>query len=298
MDIKNSKNNQEIPNQNPLVTIITVCLNSEKHIRDTIESVLNQTYKNIEYIIVDGQSSDSTLDIIKEYEPKFAGHMKWISEPDKGIYDAMNKGILKASGEIIGILNSDDWYEHDAIEEVIKLYEKIKMSEVIICANMLKWLDEDKKIYSFRGVRLINNIDLKNRKKLFTDFENSHPSTFVSSCVYKKIGLFDTKYKIVADIQFMRRAIINNIIFKNLNKVTTNMRTGGISNKMLKTLRERIKMRKEFVSTKDNIQLFILNDIRSIVFFIISYISVRMKFNVLFKINNKRKIKCNNINTS
>ena len=86
--------------------------------------VLNQTYKNIEYIIIDGQSKDNTLNIIKEYEPKFEGRMKWITEPDKGIYDAMNKGIEKSNGEIIGIINSDDWYENNAVE--IKLLIHIR----------------------------------------------------------------------------------------------------------------------------------------------------------------------------
>ena len=104
---------------NVKVSIITVSYNSEKTIRRTIESVLNQTYRNIEYIIIDGASSDSTVDIIKEYESKFLGRLKWISETDSGIYDAMNKGICKASGELIGIINSDDYYEKEAVEHMV-----------------------------------------------------------------------------------------------------------------------------------------------------------------------------------
>ncbi|MDR2407546.1 MAG: glycosyltransferase, partial [Bacteroidales bacterium] len=92
------------------ISIITVCYNSEKYIRSAIESVLGQTYENIEYILVDGASTDRTLDIIKEYESKFNGRMCWMSEPDNGIYNAMNKGIAMASGEVVGILNSDDFF--------------------------------------------------------------------------------------------------------------------------------------------------------------------------------------------
>ena len=104
--------------ENIKVSIITVCYNSEKTIRRTIESVLNQTYDNIEYIIVDGASTDQTMDIVKEYEPKFSGRMRWISEPDEGIYFAMNKGIDMAAGELIGLLNSDDTYESNAVKSI------------------------------------------------------------------------------------------------------------------------------------------------------------------------------------
>ena len=100
-------------------SIITVSYNSSKTIEKTINSVLSQTYKDVEYIIVDGASSDGTVEIIKEYEPLFEGRMKWISEPDNGIYFAMNKGIQMAKGELIGIINSDDWYENDAVEKIV-----------------------------------------------------------------------------------------------------------------------------------------------------------------------------------
>ena len=92
-----------------LFSIITVCFNSEKTIEQTIKSVLEQSFQNYEYIIVDGASKDCTVDIIRRYEPMFKGKLKWISEPDNGIYDAMNKGIGMARGELIGIINSDDY---------------------------------------------------------------------------------------------------------------------------------------------------------------------------------------------
>lgn len=101
------------------VSIVTVCYNSSKTIRKTFDSVLEQTYPEIEYLVIDGKSSDATVDIIKEYEPRFMGRMHWISEKDNGIYDAMNKGINMSTGELIGILNSDDYYEADAVNTMV-----------------------------------------------------------------------------------------------------------------------------------------------------------------------------------
>ena len=94
------------------ITIITVCYNAEKTIKDTLESVLSQNYDNYEYLIIDGKSKDSTLSIVKEYEKKFKGKLKWVSERDKGLFDAMNKGIKLANGKIIGIINSDHILAH------------------------------------------------------------------------------------------------------------------------------------------------------------------------------------------
>ena len=101
------------------ISIITATYNSEKTLRDTLDSILAQTYPDIESIIVDGASKDGTMDIVREYEPKFQGRMHWISEPDKGIYDAMNKGIKMASGDVIGVLNSDDFYHDERVVEDI-----------------------------------------------------------------------------------------------------------------------------------------------------------------------------------
>ena len=101
------------------ITVITATFNSGKTVRDTIESVLRQTYQEIEYLIIDGGSKDNTMDIVKEYEPRFNGKLRYISEPDKGIYDAMNKGIRMATGDVVGLLNSDDFYtSSDVLQQV------------------------------------------------------------------------------------------------------------------------------------------------------------------------------------
>ena len=97
------------------ITIITAAYNSEHTLRDTMESVLRQTYTDYEYIVVDGASKDGTVDIIREYVPRFEGRMRWVSEPDRGIYDAMNKGIEMATGDVVGLLNSDDFYSSDDV---------------------------------------------------------------------------------------------------------------------------------------------------------------------------------------
>ena len=103
------------------ISIITTTYYSEHTLRDTMESILSQTFQDFEYIVIDGASKDGTLDIIREYEPKFAGRMRWISEPDKGIYDAMNKGFAMATGDVIGILNSDDFFTStDVLEAVVQ----------------------------------------------------------------------------------------------------------------------------------------------------------------------------------
>ncbi len=123
----------------PLVSIITVCLNSEKTIEQTIQSVINQTYPNIEYIIIDGKSTDRTLEIIDKYKGKIS---ILVSESDEGIYDAMNKGLKLATGELIGIINSDDWYESDAVETIVNSFLADRNVQVIY-GNMDVY-DQDK----------------------------------------------------------------------------------------------------------------------------------------------------------
>ena len=107
------------------ISVITATYNSAKTLRDTLNSILAQTYPDIESIIVDGASKDGTMDIVREYEPRFEGRMRWISEPDKGIYDAMNKGIQMASGDVIGVLNSDDFYHDErVVEDIVNAFEQ------------------------------------------------------------------------------------------------------------------------------------------------------------------------------
>ncbi|MCB0383237.1 MAG: glycosyltransferase, partial [Psychroserpens sp.] len=130
----------------PLISIITVVFNGEKYLQQTIDSVTNQTYKNIEYIIIDGGSTDETLNIIKANE----SHIDfWISERDNGLYDAMNKGISKAKGELIGMINSDDWYELNAVETVVNTYLKNPEKRIFHADRYDVYPNEEKKVFAF-----------------------------------------------------------------------------------------------------------------------------------------------------
>lgn len=200
----------------PLVTIITVCYNSEKTVRRTIESVLNQSYCHIEYIIVDGKSSDGTIDILQEYQSKFGERLRIVSEHDEGIYDAMNKGIKMASGEIVGILNSDDYYEGDAVEKIVSIWDKKGMQILYGLMRALK----DGQEYS---VSLLSH-------KFLNEHMIWHPSCFVTRDVYEEIGLFDIRYRSVADYDFMLRARdCEEIRFVPVYSVLTNYSEDGMS---------------------------------------------------------------------
>jgi glycosyltransferase involved in cell wall biosynthesis len=199
---------------NVIVSLITVCYNSEKTIERTIESVINQSYKNIEYIIIDGLSNDNTLGIIKDYAIKNK-NIKYISEEDSGIYDAMNKGIEMSSGEIIGIVNSDDWYELDAVENILSAYEKTGEG---VYYGLLRTIFHEKELaiervhHDFIGEKII-----------------PHPTCFVNKSIYEKYGQFDIRYKSAADLNFLIRLKAKNVPFYSLDFILTNFRIGGMS---------------------------------------------------------------------
>ena len=174
-----------------LFTIITVCFNSEMTIERTIQSVLNQTCQDYEYIIIDGASTDGTMDIVRKYEPLFQGRMRWISEKDQGIYDAMNKGIGVASGELIGIVNSDDYYEPDALEIMKNLYTGYRYSVLYGAVRAVKDGKE-------------TMVYIKNHEFIEQDMI-THPSCFISKKLYDTFGRYSLEYPYSADYEFMLR---------------------------------------------------------------------------------------------
>ena len=199
------------------VSIITPCLNSEKTIRQTIESVLNQTYENIEYIIVDGGSTDGTLAVIWEYAPLFQGRMKYVSEKDRGIYDAMNKGIRLSTGRLIGIINSDDWYEPEAVEHIMSEWNRSEKYQVIY--GYCKVFENDR-------IKLI----MKNRHEGLPRTMISHPTCFITRETYKDFGMFLLAFRILGDYELMIRLYNSRqVSFIQIKKILANYRMGGAS---------------------------------------------------------------------
>lgn len=217
------------------VSIITVSYNSENTIIDTIESVINQDYPFIEYIIVDGNSKDGTMNIIGGYGSKI---QRVISEPDKGIYDAMNKGLQLASGDIVGILNSDDYYvDNTVISNVAACFE---VAAVDAMYSDLLYVNTKKGVE--RVVRYWKS-GMYNRNRFLFGWMPPHPTFFVRRSVYKSYGDFNLTLKSAADYEIMLRFLYkHSISCTYLPKVTIKMRTGGVSNA---SLNNRIRANRE-----------------------------------------------------
>lgn len=206
------------------ISIVTATYNSGKTVRDTFQSVLMQTYDDYEMIVVDGGSKDDTVDIIREYEPAFDGRMKWISEPDRGIYDAMNKGIAMATGDVVGILNSDDFYSSHGILKLV--------------ARTLANKDVDA-VYG--DVHYVRDGDLERCVRYYSSkpfhrvwmrfgFMPAHPSFYCRRELYERYGMYDLSYKVAADFECLLRMIfVNRIRTVYLPVDFVTMRTGGAS---------------------------------------------------------------------
>jgi len=209
---------------NEKISIITTAFNSAKTIIDTLKSVSGQSYQNIEHIIVDGSSIDGTIDIIKKYE---RNNVKIISEPDDGIYDALNKGIRLASGDIIGILHSDDLYADENV--LSKIAESFSDSSIDgIYTDLIYVAQNDiNKIFRYWKSRDFYPELLKK------GWMPPHPTVFLRKSIYEKFGLFDTSYKIAADYDFMLRIFSGGANLKYLPFVSYKMRTGGVSNRSI-----------------------------------------------------------------
>ncbi len=204
------------------VSIVTATFNSGATLRDTMDSVLRQDYDDWEHIIVDGASNDDTLGIIREFEPRYGGRLRWISEPDRGIYDAMNKGIAMAAGEVVGILNSDDFYTSSdvlstvarEIREFDAVYGDVHYVDPADPATRVRY-------YSSAGFR---------RWKMRMGFMPAHPSFYCRRTVYSRFGLFDTDFPVAADFeQLLRLIYVNRVTTKYIPKDFVTMRTGGAS---------------------------------------------------------------------
>lgn len=205
------------------ISIITVVYNNEKTIKDAMHSVFGQSFKNIEYVIIDGNSKDNTVNLINEYKERLG---YFVSEKDNGLYDAMNKGIRAASGDIIGILNSDDLYQDtEVIANVVEQFNDDPELDILYGDLVyVKSDDTDKVVRNWKSKKYYDNF-----------FENAnvppHPSLFVRSKVYKELDLFDLQYKLAADYELMLRMFKkHNFKSKYINRLIVKMRLGGATN--------------------------------------------------------------------
>ena len=221
------------------ISLITATYNSAETLRDTMQSVLNQTFKDVDYMIIDGGSKDGTLDIVKEFEPKFEGRLRWISEKDKGIYDAMNKGVLMAQGDVVGILNSDDFFASDNVLEKVNatFTENPTIDGVYADVRYVDWNNTSK------SVRLFSGKDFT-RKKLCWGKMPPHPSFYVKKECFDKFGLYSLDYPICSDYDmFVKMIWIGNINTLYINDVFVNMRSGGTSSNGIKVHKKIMKER-------------------------------------------------------
>jgi len=201
------------------ISIITVCFNSSKTIEKTFQSILNQTYNDIEYIVIDGGSTDSTLDIIKKYKKNIAS---FVSEPDRGLYDAMNKGIKLATGDIVGILNSDDIYTDEKVLENVARFHENNNVEVSL-GNIIQLTNYGKVVRRYSAKKWIPN-------KLKIGFMPPHPSLFFKRELFEKYGYYHLDFVSGADYELIVRFFLkNNVLWKYSNITTTAMLIGGIS---------------------------------------------------------------------
>ncbi|SDD39779.1 Glycosyltransferase involved in cell wall bisynthesis [Mucilaginibacter pineti] len=228
----------------PKVTIITVAYNAQATIEATILSVLAQSYKSLEYIIIDGGSVDRTLQIIKKYEDRIS---KYISEPDKGIADGFNKGIALATGDWIGMINADDQYTPNAVEVMMN---NISKHDDVCCGNIM----------------LIGDNGFKRDKKSKVSWLNfgmyiMHPTCFVKREVYKQVGYYDTGLSIAMDFDMFMRIRCNGFKIKHIDELIVHMSAGGVSGDTTRMHHEELKVMRRHLKGISYLGSFLFNHI-------------------------------------
>jgi glycosyltransferase involved in cell wall biosynthesis len=246
------------------ISIITACYNSAATIGDTLQSVAMQDYEHIEHIIIDGASTDNTIEITG-YFPHVA---KIVSEKDKGIYDAMNKGIALATGDVVGILNSDDVYtDRHVISKVMKAFQTDHADAVYADLQYVKYEDLDKVTRTWHSGNF-------SKRKFYYGWMPPHPTFFVRREVYEKVGDFNLSLRSAADYEFMLRVLLkNNFKARYIPEVLVKMRTGGMSNA---TIRHRLR------ANREDREAWRINHIRPY-FFTIPFKPLRKVLQFIFK---------------
>ncbi len=209
------------------VSIITVCYNSAAHIEDAIRSVASQDYPDLEHIIVDGGSTDGTVDIIEKHDNVVA---RWLSESDNGIYDAMNKGISMASGEVIGILNSDDFYSaNHIISSVARAFADEEIDAVYGDLIFVDPTNLNRTVRTYSSAKW-------NPERFARGYMPAHPTFFVRKKFYELYGNFETDFQIAADYEMLIRLLyVHKLRYKYLPITMVKMRKGGVSSNGIKS---------------------------------------------------------------
>ena len=224
------------------VSVITICHNSEHFIADTIRSVLSQTYPEIEYIVVDGNSQDNTLEIIKSFGTRIS---KWVSEPDKGLYDALNKGLAMATGEIVGFLHSDDIFANETvIETMADFFTNPGLDSVYGDIQYVDQNDIHKTLTNRKSGKF-------SRTKLRFGWLPPHPTFYVRRKLYNEYGNFDTTFDIAADYDSILRFLVKHKISTTyIPMVMVKMRVGGVSNRTMHNISR--KWKEDYRAMKKN----------------------------------------------
>ena len=244
----------------PKVSIITVCFNSAKTIRETIESVLSQDYPDIEYIVIDGGSIDETLAIVNEYADRISAV---ISEQDNGIYDAMNKGIILSSGDIVGMLNSDDIYFNNASVSTLINKMQVTGSDSVFSDLLVVDKNNPDKVVRYYDSSQFSPIKFK------YGLMPAHPTFFMKKYFYNLYGLYSTEYKIAADYELLMRMLWTHKISHAYHKgPTVKMRSGGISTNGLKN---------SLILNKEIIKACRENDIYTNIIFLLTKLPKKIK---------------------
>jgi glycosyltransferase involved in cell wall biosynthesis len=251
--------------------VITVSFNSAEFIKSAIESVLSQSYSDIEYIVIDGSSTDGTQYIIQSYSGRIS---RVVSEPDKGIYDAMNKGVALATGDIIGILNSDDFYPSSNV--IARVAENFKKNDgVDLVLGNVDFVYEDNLT---KAVRFYSSYKFKPWKMRF-GFMPAHPGAFIRRSAYEKIGNYKLGYKIGADFDmFVRMLVVSKLSYVTVNETFVRMRIGGVSTSGFESYK---------ISTLEMLRSLNENNVYSNILFVL----VRLPFKAVQKLKFKLGLK-------
>ena len=213
------------------ITIITATFNSAATVRDTLESILRQTHQDWELIIEDGLSKDDTLAIVREYEPQCKGRMRIFSEKDEGIYDAMNRGIARATGDVIGILNSDDfYYDERVLEDINNAMEGQPIDCVYGDLKYVQSSDKNQIVRIWKSSQHENGAFLRG-------WHPAHPTFYARRECYEKLGTFDTSFPISADFELMLRFLeVAGLRNRYIPRYFIKMRMGGESMRNLRNI--------------------------------------------------------------